>query len=90
MSKTPEELATEYAIDMVLRDKSIRVSNYREEGCMRRGFLAGFELAIGEYGFEALRNKYEAEIKELNTTFAIYFKERAVLLERLAKKEKES
>lgn len=43
MTKTPEQLADEFAKGMAQRDISMRGTSYREESCLRIGFLAGYE-----------------------------------------------
>lgn len=41
--KTPEQMAEEFAKGMAQRDISMRGTSYREESCLRIGFLAGFK-----------------------------------------------
>ena len=89
MDKTPEELAKEYSQiikasqDVDLDDLSWSlISKWEAES-----FLAGFELAIGKYGFEALRNKYEAQITELKANFTFCCEDKTRLLQELAAKE---
>lgn len=47
--KTPEEMAEEFAKGMAQRDISMRGTSYREESCLRIGFLAGYQAAKDQF-----------------------------------------
>jgi hypothetical protein len=45
-TKTPEQLAEEFAKGMSQRDISMRGTSHREESCLRIGFLAGLRIGF--------------------------------------------